>query len=89
VNETALFRTVLVLTVFSVLLHAVYYYVQIAVLRLPPSRFPYWWSITGSAMMIWLPLGLWRGGSPRFSSAFAIFTFLTGIGMCYGAFTKL
>jgi len=88
-TETTLFRMVVVLIGLSVVLHTFSYYVQIEVLKLPPSRFPYWWSILGSIMMIALPIGLWRGGSVRFAFAFSIFTLLTGIGMCYGALTKL
>ncbi len=89
VTETALLRVVIVLAVLSVLLHGFYYYVQIEVLKLPPYRYPYWWSILGSVMMIVLPIGLWRGGAQRFAFFFMLFTFVTGFGMCYGSLMKL
>jgi len=87
-TETTLGRTVAVLTALSILLHSFSYFFEIEVLKLPPSRFPYWWSILGSALMIWIPIGLWRGGSVRFALFFSIFTFATGVGMCYGALVR-
>ena len=88
-TEITLFRIAMVLVIASILLHATSYYLQIGVLHLPPSRFPYWWSILGSVLMNCIPIGLWRGGSIRFAIGFARFTFVTGIGMCYSAFAKL
>jgi hypothetical protein len=87
-TETTRYRTVAALILASVFLHGFAYYVQIELRKLLPYRYPYWWSILGSALMIWLPVGLWRGGSPRFTLFFAIFTFLTGLGLCYSAFTR-
>jgi hypothetical protein len=88
-TEITLFRLAMVLVAASILLHATSYYLQIAVLHVIPSRFPYWWSIFGSALMNVIPIGLWRSGSMRFAFGFALFTFVTGIGMCYFAFVNL
>jgi hypothetical protein len=74
----------------SFLLHATYYFLQMRVLHVPsPTRFPYWWSILGSVLMNIIPIGLLRDDKRGYAFLFSRFTFLTGLGMCYAAFSRM
>jgi hypothetical protein len=83
-DETKAYRATVVLVVLTACTHALSYYLRIAIFKVPPYRFPYWWSICGSILMCALPIGMYKQGAMRFALVFAATSAVIGLIMCYG-----
>lgn len=72
----------LLLVTLGATLQGYYYYEAIQVLHLPPYRYPYFVSIVGSVLMVFLPLWGGRKGATLSAYILAIFSCIVGIGLC-------
>jgi hypothetical protein len=73
-------RLILIGAICCLFIQGIGYYLQIVVFKLPPHRFPYWFSMLGSLLITWLPVALSKRGYIWFSLLFLLFSMASGIG---------
>jgi hypothetical protein len=79
-------RLFLIGAICGLITQGIGYYLQIVVFKLPPHRFPYWFSMLGSLLITWLPVALSRQGHIWFSLFFLLSSMASGIGLIVLAF---